>query len=210
MKRKTKMTVLILLLSLGLTGCKKDAPAEEYAGSNIVEIKRDGSVVNTITESFDEALYDKELLEEFTLKEAAQYNHANKEGALGIKKMEAEKGTASITMEYRTAEDFGQFNEYPFFCGTVAEALEKGYDFSGVELEEAGSRADDAETGCIGEDELLEMGSRKILIASVPEEESLQIKTSGKILYISGAVWEKKNLAAIEGGADQPAYIVFK
>ena len=54
------------------------------------------------------------------------------------------------------------------------------------------------------------MGSRKIIIADVPEDEKLLIQTSGKILYINGAEYEKKNLAAIDGSNEKPAYIVFK
>lgn len=210
MNRKITMTAALLLLAVSLVGCGKDRQTDEPQSSNVVEIKKDGSIVNIITESFDEGLYDKELLEEFTLKEAAQYNHAYGENALSIKKMEAEKGTATITMEYRTAEDFAQFNEYPFFCGTVSEAAENGYDFSDIELVEAGTEEEDTGAHSIHKDELLEMGSRKIVITSVPQEEVLRIRTSGKILYISGADCEKKNLAAIEGGADVPAYIVFK
>lgn len=215
MKKRIRIIILALMLAVCFAGCGKngkngaDQEAEEISGSNTVEIKKDGSIVNTIEESFDETLYEKEQLEEFMLKKAAQYNHENGDGALSIKKMEVSGGSASVTMEYRTWEDFSGFNEYPFFCGTIEEALREGYDFAGVSLQEAAS-AGGEEGLSVQKDEILEMGSRKILITRVPEDETLFVKTSGKILYISGAEYEKKNLAAIEGRADVPAYIVFK
>lgn len=213
MNRRITMTTLVFLLVVSLAGCGKDEKTESYEGSNTIEIKKDGSIINTITDSFDSELYDEELLEEFALREAAEYNHENGEEALSIKKLETGKEKVSITMEYRTADDFAQFNGYPFFCGTVSEAVDAGYDFTGVDFCEADFEPKEGtteETPSIQKEQLLEMGSRKIIIANVPEDERLLIKTSGKILYINGASYEKKNLAAIEGSVEMPAYIVFK
>ena len=213
MNRRIMTTALVFLLAVSLAGCGKEKKTEDYEGSNTIEIKKDGSIVNTITDSFDGELYDEELLEEFALREAAEYNHENGDESLSIKKLETGKGKVTLTMEYRTAEDFAEFNGYPFFCGTIDEAEKKGYDFSGVEFCEAGfepKKGTTEETPSIQEDELLKMGSRKIIIADVPEDEKLLIQTSGKILYINGAEYEKKNLAAIEGSVEMPAYIVFK
>lgn len=213
MNRQITMTALVFLLVVSLVGCGKDKKTESYEGSNTIEIKKDGSIINTITDSFDSELYDEELLEEFALREAAEYNHESGEEALSIKKLETGKEKVSITMEYRTAEDFAQFNGYPFFCGTVSEAVDEGYDFTGVDFCEAGFEPKEGateETPSIQQEQLLEMGSRKIIIADVPDDERLVVKTSGKILYINGASYEKKNLAAIEGSNEMPAYIVFK
>lgn len=213
MNRRILMAAMVFLLVVSLAGCGKDKKTEVYEGSNTVEIKKDGSITNTITDGFDSELYEEERLEEFALKEAAEYNHENGEGAISIKKLEAEKEKVTLTMEYRTAEDFAEFNGYPFFCGTVSEAFDAGYDFAGVDLCEAGfepKKGTTEETPSIQREQLLEMGSRKIIIADVPEDENLTIKTSGKILYINGAKYEKKNLAAIDGSGETPAYIVFK
>lgn len=213
MNRRIMATAVSLLLIFTLCGCGNGSTTEEYEGSNTAEIKKDGAITSTIQDSFLTQQYDEELLEEFTLKEAAEYNHENGEGAISIKKLEVKNDKVTLVMEYQTAEDFENFNQYPFFSGTVEEAFAAGYDFNGVDFYEAGTaseKEDQEEKASIQAEKLKEMGSRRIVIAQPPEEERLKVKTSGKILYISGAEYEKKNLAVIEGGADVPAYIVFK
>lgn len=213
MDRRIRMTALAFMLALSLSGCGRNAETEAYESSNVAEIKKDGVITNTITDSFESEYYDKELLEEFTLREAAEYNHENGEDAISIKKLDVKKEEVTLTMEYRTAEDFERFNDYPFFCGTVEEAFAAGYDFANVWLAEAGAdtKADaDQKQAMLGAEQLREMGSRKILIVTLPEDERLTVKTSGKILYMSGAEYEKKNLAAIDGSLETTAYIVFK
>lgn len=212
MNRRIKTTALAFLLAISLSGCGKDAETEVYEGSNVAEVKKDGAITNTIEDSFESEDYDQDLLEEFTLREAAEYNHENGEDAISIKKLDVKKEKVRLTMEYRTAEDFANFNGYPFFCGTVDEAFAAGYDFRGIDLSEAGAGEDqpEKEAGSIDAEQLREMGSRKILIITLPEDEKLTVKTSGKILYMSGARYEKKNLAAIDGSEGTTAYIVFK
>ena len=204
---------MVFLLAVSLSGCGKGKETEDYESSNTVEIKKDGVITNTMEDSYDAELYPEELLKEFALREAAEYNHENGEDAISIKKLETGKEKVTLIMEFRTAEDFSKFNNYPFFYGTVAEAFEAGYDFDGVELLEAGfepEKNSTEETPSIQKEQLLEMGSRKIIIVDLPEDEKLTVKTSGKILYLNGADYEKKNLAAIDGSVDAPAYIVFK
>ena len=213
MNRRIIMTAVTFLLAVSLIGCGKREQTENYAGSNTAEVKKDGVITNTIEDSFDSEYYDEALLEEFALREAAEYNHENGEGAISIKKLEVKKEKVMLTMEYRTAEDFADFNGYPFFWGTVEEAFDDGYDFAEVELLEAGfapKKGDAQEVPSIREEELKQMGSRKIIIVDVPDDERLTLETSGKILYISGAEYVKKNLAVIDGSVKQPAYIVFK
>ena len=190
MNRRIMATAVSFLLIFTLCGCGNGSTTEEYEGSNTAEIKKDGAITSTIQDSFLTQQYDEELLEEFTLKEAAEYNHEKGEGAISIKKLEVKNDKVTLVMEYRTAEDFGNFNQYPFFCGTVEEAFAAGYDFNGVDFYEAGTaseKEDQVEKVSIQAEKLKEMGSRRIVIAQLPEEEILKVKTSGKILYISGA-----------------------
>lgn len=208
----------VLLFALALTGCGKTGGAQgenEYSqetgtGTNVVEIKKDGVISNTTEEDFEAEDYgEEEMLREFVLRTAADCNIQLGGEEIAVKKLEVKKERVTLVMEYGTGEAFSVFNGYPFFYGTVAEAYEKGYDLN-VELQEAGS-----ETGAsIGKDQLLEMGSRSIIITQPLPKEYLTIRTSGKILYISGAECVKSNEAKIDtieaGGSREMIYIVFK
>lgn len=221
MNKKIKMLgLLFLLTAVCFTGCggkneKETSAKAKEEGYNLVEIRKDGSIKSTIVEPFPESYCDEDELKRFILQEAADYNGETGENSVSVKKFSVKKEMVTVSMEYGTSQDFGGFNAYPFFSGTVAEAYEEGYDFSGVvflEADAASKKETAEEIPSIQKEQLLEMGNRRIVIASLPEEETLTLKTSGKILYISGASCEKKNQALIKGskGGTETAYIVFK
>ncbi len=224
MNRRKKVAGLfwlpVLLFALMLTGCGKTGGVQgdnengqgADAGTNVVEIKKDGVISNTTEEDFGAEDYgDEEMLREFVLRTAAECNIQLGGEEIAVKKLEVKKERVTLVMEYSTGEAFSVFNGYPFFYGTVAEAYEKGYDLD-VELQEAGGSGEGGAS--IGKDQLLEMGSRSIIITQPLPKEYLTIRTSGKILYISGAECIKNNEAKIgtieEGSSREIAYIVFK
>ena len=221
MKKWIRTACVFSVLLFSLCGCGKSGGSQaagteaetENNGSNLVTVKKDGVVVSTIEEAFVGEYFDEESLKQFVLQNAADYNAEAGDDRVVVKKLEIKKDRAVLTMEYKTAEDYSGFNGYPFFYGTVSEAYDAGYDLD-VELYEAGFEADadtTEETPSIRKEELLEMGSRKIIITQAPEDENLTVKTSGKILYINGANLEKKNIAT--AGSDNgviTTYIVFK
>ena len=141
MNKKIKMLgLLFLLTAVCFTGCggknEKETSAKEE-GSNLVEIRKDGSIKSTIVEPFPESYCDEDELKRFILQEAADYNGEMGENSVSVKKFSVKKEMVTVSMEYGTSQDFGGFNAYPFFSGTVAEAYEEGYDFSGVVFLEA-------------------------------------------------------------------------
>lgn len=223
MKKWIRTACIFAVLLFSLCGCGKNGGSQEAGaameaeaedtGSNVVTVKKDGVIISTLEEAFAGEYFDEETLKQFVLQEAADYNAEEGDDKVVVKKLEIKKGRASLTMEYKTAEDYAGFNRYPFFYGTVAEAYEAGYDLD-VTFTEAGYEPEEnaaEETPSIQKDELLTMGSRKIIIAQVPKDENLTVKTSGKILYINGAELVKKNVAS--AGNDNgviTTYIVFK
>lgn len=220
MKKWIGTACIFAALLLSLCGCGgggsrgADAPAEtkaEDTGSNIVTVKKDGVIVSTLEEAFAGEYFDEETLKQFVLREAADYNAEAGDDRVAVKKLAVKKERASLTLEYRTAEDYAGFNRYPFFYGTVAEAYEAGYDMDVTFAEAGGKPGEDGESPSIGKSELLTMGSRRIIIAQVPKGENLTVKTGGKILYINGAELVKKNVASAGSDTDAiTAYIVFK
>ena len=174
--------------------------------------KKDGIISNTTEEEFDEELYgDEEMLRDFILRNATTYNGQLGEELIAVKKLEVKKGRVTMVIEYGSGEAFSTLHGYPFFYGTVAEAYAQGYDLD-VELYEAGTG--EAGAASINREQLLEMGSRKIIITQLLPKEYLTIRTGGKILYIRGAECVKSDVAEIgtaeEGSERETAYIVFK
>ena len=210
-KKAVGLLGLLLMTAVLLTGCGQSGAGSENAkdsaqtdaGTNMVEIKKDGIISNTTEEEFDEELYgDEEMLRDFILRNATTYNGQLGEELIAVKKM---------VIEYGSGEAFSTLHGYPFFYGTVAEAYAQGYDLD-VELYEAGTG--EAGAASINREQLLEMGSRKIIITQLLPKEYLTIRTGGKILYIRGAECVKSDVAEIgtaeEGSERETAYIVFK
>ena len=184
--RKRKMMLLVLAFSLFvLSGCGKAQKEKEQEPSdtgayNVVDVKKDGSVINTIEEPFEQEYYNEERLKDLILSEVVDYNQEAGESRVEVKKLSVKKNVVKLVMKFKTAEDFGAFNQHDFFYGTVSDAYDAGYDMDITWKENGGD-------GSITKAELLEMGSRKLIIAEGFQKEDITIKASGKILYTGGA-----------------------
>ncbi|WWR14825.1 hypothetical protein V1224_09975 [Lachnospiraceae bacterium JLR.KK008] len=201
------LSCVLFLFACGLAGCgKSEGKGQEAAAvdSYTAEIGKDGIVTSNIEEAFASEYYDEESLKEFILMEAGRYNSRVGEDRITVKKLEVKKDTARLTMQFQSAEDFAAFNGYTMFSGTVAEAYEAGFDLQ-VTLDDV-----DTEGDVITRDQLLEMGSRGIVIIGLQAGERLTVKTSGKILYQSGAESVEKATAVISGDGASPVYLVYK
>lgn len=177
----------------------------ETTGSGLIEIKKDGNIIYSIEEAFDKDYYDEDALNEYVVGEVAKYNNQAGNKNVQVKKLDVKKDRAILKMEFKTDADFESFNGYPFFCGTVEDAFDQGYDMD-VELEKASvKKGSTGET--IGESDLMKMETRSIAILRAPRGEELRLKTERSILYVKGATLEKKNVAVITGDV---SYIVFR
>lgn len=184
----------MLLLCMALAGCgdgKTEGKAEgetkvetEKSGETAalsLEIKKDGSVTETIAEDFSSDYYDAEELKNFILSEVAQFNGGPKE-EISVDRFEEKDGFVYVTMTYPSAELYSDYHsgdrsDKLLFFGTVAEAYEAGMD-----LDVTLRRVKKEEP--LGKEALLGMGESHILIA----EEPAQVKVFGKIVGASDNV----------------------
>ena len=126
--KKFGQIVLVLLLSVGMfTGCGTSYKADE----STVFVLKDGKIVSTDVENFDEKTYDKDGLKEYVKNEIDTYNEKNGKGSVSLKKLDTGEKKATLTIAYRTAEDYQKFNDMELYTGSVAEALAAGYSFDG-------------------------------------------------------------------------------
>lgn len=183
---KSKWIVSVLLISIILWGCgeknqtgnqTESAEPSAIAGTEI-EILKDGSIVETITEEFTKAYYDETNLKDMLLAEVEDFNQGLDGGNITVDKFENTGGKLTVSMKYPSADIYTAYNTDPYnnkalFCGTIAEAHDAGYNFD-ISLTDAKSGS------TIGKDDILGMGSSKILIAEAPS----RVKVTGKILYV--------------------------
>lgn len=190
-KSRIAATVGIVLTGLFLFGCgdKEAEKATEETGTIVetasactIEVMKDGSIMELITEDFSQEYYSEENLKNMVLSEVADFNKNHEKDTISVEKVESKNGKVTVKIRYPSADIYTEYNtddynEKGLFNGTVAEAYDAGYllDISMTDIK--------GET-TIGKEELLGMGSEKILISEAP----LQIKVPGKILYVGERV----------------------
>lgn len=83
--KKLGQIVLVFLLSVGMfTGCGTSYKADE----STVFVLKDGKIVSTDVENFDEKTYDKDGLKEYVKNEIDTYNEKNGKGSVSLKKLD--------------------------------------------------------------------------------------------------------------------------
>ena len=126
--KKFGHVLLSLLLCIGLlTGCGTSFKADE----STVFVLKNGRIVSTDVEDFDEKTYDKDGLTQYVKQEIRAYNDKNGKGSVALKKLVVGDKKATLTISYKTAEDYAKFNDIELYTGSIAEALAHGYTFEG-------------------------------------------------------------------------------
>lgn len=202
----------LLLAGLFLWGCGKsgaDSNKEaEAISATSIEVQKDGTIIETITEDFKESSYDDEGLKNMMLSEVAEFNN-NGQDDISVDKFEVKNDVIVVVIRYPSAKAYTEYNANPYdnktlFFGTVSQAYDAGYS-----LDIALSSAKNGEES-IGKEEILAMGDRHILISGEP----VQVQTYGRILYTGENVsLTGKNKAAMykgeEGRDSGEYYLIF-
>lgn len=209
---RLKTAAIIILTSLLLGGCGEGKVQNNNTetgdiSSTVIEIQKDGSILETMTEGFGH--YNEEKLKNMILSEAADYNSGPGAGNISVDKYENKAGIMTVQIKYASAQVYTEYNTDAYndrsvFLGTVAEADDKGL-FSEVSLTDIKRDRE------ISKEELLGMGDSRILIAEMPMEARLP----GKILYTGENVAvEGKNHVVMQAGDNGESlgdyYVVFK
>lgn len=199
-----------VLCGCGESGTKNQEPAAlDAAAGTEIEVMKDGSIVETINEEFGEAYYDETNLRDILLAEVESFNEGRDDGGVAVDKFENTDGRLIVRVKYSSADIYtayntDSYNHKTLFCGTVAEAQDKGYNFDISLTDAQGGKT-------IGKEDILGMGSSKILIAESPS----RVKVTGKILYVGENVTVSgKNRADMQPDENGEAlgryYIIYK
>ena len=117
--KKLGQIVLVFLLSVGMfTGCGTSYKADE----STVFVLKDGKIVSTDVENFDEKTYDKDGLKEYVKNEIDTYNEKNGKGSVSLKKLDTGENN------YKLREHFGGLDVTSFFGAALAEGASACFD----------------------------------------------------------------------------------
>lgn len=170
-KRLLKGLVLIMCVGL-LAGCGKNYQAEK----STVFVLKDGKVVSTDVEDFDTGLYSEDALKTFVDDAVADYTAEHGKNVVEVDKVKVKDNVATLTLKYASAEDYQNFTGVEMFCGTVAEALAKGYSFDG----EFAKVSNGVASVCENTNFLKEEGLKVVAIKA-----NTIVEVPGEILYVS-------------------------
>lgn len=197
--------LLAIVLAFSLTGCgNKFEPTEDS-----VRINKSGEVNGVIIEAFDKDYYDSEELKSVIDESISSYNTSAGSEKVSLKKFQVENEVAEVFIDYKSVEDYEEFNEVTFFVGSVVDAVTAGFAFDKEFYE--------VKDGEILSDHTLPVAD----ITSNPDfkililEEDIEVVVPGNICYVSSNVElrGKKTAKVLENLSEDSillSYIIYK
>lgn len=158
-----------------MNGCGK---LDQVEKTTVYVDPDNGRVQEAIVDPYtEEDAYSEKELKTFVEEDAAAWNQEAGEDLVDVSGVKVSKDQVRIHLGYPDSEAYAGYHRTDFFAGTLVQAVEKGYDFSGVFLDEEGKEI-----------------SASDLISAHPEyrviifEEAIQILTDQPIRYVSSNV----------------------
>lgn len=121
------LVILIIILAVFAFGsCGVDYTETD---TNTVYVLKNGKIVSTDIEAFDEKKYDGEKLDSYLKDIVDTYNKEHEKDSLKKKSLTVEENVATLVLEYANGDVYEEVNGVEFFAGTIKEAQEAGYTF---------------------------------------------------------------------------------
>ena len=115
--------------SISADGAREEEP-DDGTGT-LISVNKDGSIVQTDKETFDQDTYDEAGLETMVDQEISEYvSQPGKEGNVLKKSLTVKKGMAELVLEFKSAEDYAAFNDCEFKWGKISDVLKSRNDLS--------------------------------------------------------------------------------
>ena len=162
----------LFMVTLTLAGCGADKDRETR-----VTLDKDGGVVSTIYESFEQDYYDISELSDMAAEEISYYNseYISPRITLDETTRIEDEPYVKLVMTFDSCLDYSHFNQELLFFGTVQDAVENGYELSAALVDREGNKID------LGSGDFLD---RHIVISS----EKVIIDTPYNIEYMTSGV----------------------
>ena len=203
-------------LSALLTGCGIVETAQETAKKLVPEtepvfeettlwVKEDGTWTEILKEKLEQDYYDTTELKNMVDETVGTFNASEGEGSVTVDEYTIDTSGITLTMTYRDAETYGEFNQMPAFQGSMLQAQMAGYSFLNDfrEMNADGTSSDET----IGNEVPLSHKECRVLIT----DPSHIVKIPEKVKYVSanGAVTDWKIIRPVGSNEDEePAGLV--
>lgn len=175
MKKSIRNLFLCIAAAALLSGCGKLDRVEQ---TTVYVDPDNGTVQEAVIGEYTEAdTYSEKELKEFVEEDAASYNQEAGTDAVTVSGVEVSKDRVRILLRYPDAESYAGYHRTEFFWGSLAQAQENGYDFSGTFLDSEGNET-------VIADVLSADPEYQVIVF----EEAMQILTDRPILYVSSNV----------------------
>lgn len=172
----------VVVCTLMLGGCDMlDEVLEEKAwepGETALQVMEDGTVTETVIDQLDESYYSSAELESMVNSSVSEYNKEHGEDAVKVDSLVIENNQVTLTMTYRTAEDYAGYNNVRFYNGSMLGAEIDGYLFyNQFKQVEKGTVTEEG----ISNEEPLKHKELQVLVTDT----SHVVKVPGDVLFIS-------------------------
>ena len=168
----------MLMTAAGLGGCQKEPEEPWVPEATAIQVQEDGSLKETIVDYLDQSYYDPAELENMIRSSADTYNKEKGGGSVTVDEFTAQENRVTVRMTYLTTEDYRDFNQVPFYNGSILEAEMEGFRFNGNFLKVNKGTAGSEE---IGPDEPFSHKEYSVLIVDA----SYMAEVPGDVMYVS-------------------------
>ena len=178
--RKIAVTAVLCAGVIMMGGCSMLDQEKEWKPqkSSAISVGKDGTITEYVSDTLDESYYSDTELQSMIESEISDYNSKNGENSVSMKDFQVNGKDVQLTMEYKKAEDYAQFNHTEFYYGSMINAQLAGYLFDVSYKEVKNGAAGSAEIS--GTDVLKNMAS-EVMIVTAP----LEVHVPGNVLYTS-------------------------
>lgn len=195
--KKLTLVFSFFLTILMLWGCAKES---FDADEDTIYVKKKGTVMVAVVESFDKEYYSEEELKALVEEEVGEYTESAGEDAAQVQTFQVKDKVAKVFINYKTGKDYGAFNKVEFFSGTLEQALGADYGFEGEFLSAENAAPVNRET-------IFTDGESKVVIF----EEPVHLRIDGRILYYSNnLVILSKDMVKATEETEGLAYVIYK
>lgn len=120
------LLLVIVLIAVLISSCGTDYAKAE---TNTIYVLKNGKIISTDVESFDEDTYDKGELKSYMKDVIDTYNNELGKKSLKQKSFDVKDDKATLVLEYADAKVYEKVNSIELFTGSIKEAQEAGYLF---------------------------------------------------------------------------------
>lgn len=172
--RKIRPLIGLFVIGLLLTGCSSTFETKESA----IYVEDDGKVMEANIEDFSQKYYDEKELKSFVEKSIESYAKEHGKDSVSLEELSVKDKVATLFLSYESGDDFKNFHGEDFFCGSMTDALAKGYSLEGTYYKVKGKK--------IGKQEAVDTLADGLKVVIIKERMGVQVK--GTICYVSDNV----------------------